>query len=50
MNRYLAEAIGAFLFVFAASGAVALAVALVTVGFQVLKAALANPVESSRYE
>ena len=36
--------------IFTASGAVALAVALVTVGAQVIRAALANPVDSLRYE
>jgi len=36
--------------VFGVSGALALAIAFATVGFQSLKAALANPVESLRYE
>jgi putative ABC transport system permease protein len=36
--------------VFAVSGALALLIAFVTVGFQSLKAALANPVESLRHE
>jgi putative ABC transport system permease protein len=40
--------IGAFVFILAT--AVALAIAMITVIYQVLKAALANPVESLRYE
>ena len=36
--------------IFAAAGAIAFLIALVTVGFQALKAALANPIESLRSE
>ncbi|MCU0643762.1 MAG: hypothetical protein MUC94_05825 [bacterium] len=36
--------------VFALSGILALVVALLTVSYQSIKAALANPVESLRYE
>jgi putative ABC transport system permease protein len=35
---------------FALSGGIVLVIALVTVSFQAIKAALANPVESLRYE
>jgi putative ABC transport system permease protein len=38
------------LWVFVLSGGIALVIALVTVSFQAVKAALANPVESLRYE
>ena len=38
------------LFIFFASGALALIVALLTVGTQALKAAMANPVEAIKYE
>ena len=38
------------LFTFAAAGLVALCIAVVTVSFQSIKAALANPVDSIRYE
>jgi putative ABC transport system permease protein len=36
--------------IFILSGVLALATALLTVSYQTLKAALANPVESLRYE
>ncbi|MGB2908436.1 MAG: hypothetical protein WBB73_15135, partial [Candidatus Aminicenantaceae bacterium] len=39
---------GALPFVFA--GAMTMAIALLTVGFQVVRAALADPIESLRYE
>jgi putative ABC transport system permease protein len=35
---------------FVLSGGIALVIALVTVSFQAIKAAIANPVESLRYE
>jgi putative ABC transport system permease protein len=35
---------------FLVSGAVALSIAVLTVSFQAIKVALANPVESLRYE
>ena len=38
------------LWVFIISGAIALLIALLTVGFQAVKAAFANPVDSLRYE
>lgn len=38
------------LWIFILSGALALAIALATVGFQAIKAAFANPVDSLRYE
>jgi len=38
------------LWVFVLSAAASLAIALITVGYQSVKAALANPVDSLRYE
>jgi putative ABC transport system permease protein len=38
------------LWVFVLSGALSLAIALITVGFQSIKAAIANPLDSLRYE
>ena len=53
MNRWLqdfAYKISIGLWVFILSGGIALVIALATVSFQAIKAALANPVESLRYE
>ena len=53
MNNWLqdfAYRIDIGLWVFVLSGAIALVIALATVSFQAIKAAIANPVESLRYE
>ncbi|MCG3118081.1 MAG: hypothetical protein ALAOOOJD_00215 [bacterium] len=53
MNRWLqdfAYRINIGLWTFVLSGGIALLIALTTVSFQTIKAALANPVESLRYE
>jgi putative ABC transport system permease protein len=53
MNRWLqnfAYRIDMTIWPFLLSGFFALAIALLTVGFQAMKAALANPIESLRYE
>lgn len=53
MNKWLedfAYRIDITLWVFVLSGGIALLIALVTVSYQAIKAALANPVESLRYE
>jgi len=53
MNRWLQEfayRINLSLGIFLLAGALALVVTLLTVGYQALKAALANPVDSLRYE
>jgi putative ABC transport system permease protein len=53
MNKWLqdfAYRININLWVFILSGGIALVIALATVSFQAIKAALANPVESLRYE
>jgi putative ABC transport system permease protein len=53
MNRWLqdfAYRVNIGWWVFALAGALALVIALLTVSFQAIKAALANPVESLRYE
>ncbi len=53
MNKWLedfAYRIEITWWMFALSGGIALAIALVTVSFQAVKAALANPVESLKYE
>ncbi|OGU56776.1 MAG: hypothetical protein A2V66_00195 [Ignavibacteria bacterium RBG_13_36_8] len=53
MNKWLedfAYRIDIGIWIFLVSGALALIVALLTVGFQALKAAVANPINSLRYE
>jgi putative ABC transport system permease protein len=53
MNKWLqdfAYRIDIGLWVFILSGGIALVIALATVSFQAIKAAIANPIESLRYE
>ncbi len=53
MNNWLKEfayRININVWIFVLSGGIALLVALITVGFQAIKAAVANPVESLKYE
>jgi putative ABC transport system permease protein len=53
MNKWLQEyayRIQMRLWIFFLSGVVALVIALLTVGFQAVKAAIANPIEALRYE
>jgi putative ABC transport system permease protein len=50
MHQNFAYRMNIALWVFVLSAALALAIALLTVGFQAVKAAFANPVDSLRYE